>query len=200
MRSASVCVPALDVAARGAMNAIVKRALALPLLVLSMLAGCADPPANTAPTKSAANAPPPPAERFAELSAKDCETWADHFATRLKEATRRRIDECSAKVKAAGGTPSAEAAKDLEVTDAEADRLHGLIIEQCGQQVGAAYPEADAACFVSAKRMEDWKACPFHSMFFSDYKAVAKNHEKMFDDRCRSELNKVAGGSKPSSG
>ena len=175
------------------------RAIALPLLILPLLSACADPPAPAAPTKAASSEKKPVA-RYAELTADDCQTWADNFATRLKEATRRRIDECSAKVKAAGGTPSPEGAKDLEVTDAEADRLHGLIIEQCGQQVGAAYVVDDAACYMGAKKMEDWKACPFQSMFFGDYKAVAKNHEKMFDDRCQSELKKVAGNGAPSAG
>lgn len=178
------------------------RALALPLLAFSLLTACADPPPPAAPRPAAAEhqtkAPPPP--RYAELTTADCQTWADNFATKLKDATKRRIDECSAKVKAAGGTPSPDSAKDLDATNAEADRLHAVILDQCGQQVGAMYNVGDAACFMDAKKMEDWRQCPFQSMFFSDYKAVARNHQKMFDDRCQHELNKVAGNKSPSAG
>lgn len=162
---------------------------ALILSALSLVA-CADPPAASAPPKSSAAAATQN-DRYAELSADDCERWADHFSSRLREATKRRIDECSAKVRAAGGTPINDG-KDLDETNKEGDRLHALIMDQCGQQVGAAYVRTDAACYLGAKKMEDWKSCPFQSMFFSDYKAVAKNHEKMFDDRCKTELQKLA--------
>ena len=165
------------------------RALILSAVGLSLSLGCADPPAPVAPTKTAQKSES--VDRYAELSADDCEKWANHFAARLREATKRRIDECASKVKAAGGSPANDA-KDLDETNKEADRLHALIMDQCGQQVGAAYVRADATCYLGAKKMEDWKTCPFQSMFFSDYKAVAKNHEKMFDERCRNELQKLA--------
>lgn len=169
------------------------RALQASVLFALSLVACADPPAPSAPS---AKTTQPSEDRYAELTASDCEKWADNFSARLREATKRRIDECSDKVRAAGGTPVNDD-KDLEVTNNEADRLHALIIEQCGQQVGAAYVRSDAACYMSAKKMEDWKTCPFQSMFFSDYKAVAKNHEKMFDDRCKTELQKVASSKSP---
>ncbi len=172
------------------MNGLPMRALILPTL-LSVLAGCADPPAPAAPSASK-SVPPASAARYAELAPADCERWADHFAARLREATRRRIDECDEKLKAIGAGPSPADKGDLEATNQEADRLHALIIEQCSQQVGAKYVRSDAACYLGAKKMEDWKSCPFESMFFSDYKAVAKNHEKLFEDRCRSELQKSA--------
>lgn len=167
------------------------RALLSPALVFGLLTGCADPPAPTAATHNKAE-PKKEEARYAELAPADCEKWADHFAARLREATRRRIDECATKLKAAGGKPSPADAKDLEMTNQEADRLHALIMDQCGQQVGASYVRSDAACYMDAKKMEDWKSCKFESMFFADYKAVAKNHEKMFDDRCRTELQKLA--------
>lgn len=173
------------------MKRAVMRALILPATLLFLSLGCADPPTPASPTKSTANKPVSAEDRYAELSADDCEKWADHFSTRLREATKRRIDECSTRVKAAGGNPVSDA-KDLAETNKEADRLHALIMDQCGQQVGAAYVRADASCYLGAKKMEDWKTCPFQSMFFSDYKAVAKNHEKMFDDRCKNELQKLA--------
>jgi hypothetical protein len=184
----------LDVAATCAMKGDVMRALILPALVLSVLAGCADPPAPAAPTANKAEAKPT-AERYAELGSDDCEKWADHFSARLREATKRKIDECDQKLKSVGAGPSAADAADLEATNKEADRLHALIMEQCGQQVGAKYVRSDAACYMSAKKMEDWKSCNFESMFFSDYKAVAKNHEKLFDDRCKTELQKSASAS-----
>jgi hypothetical protein len=168
------------------MKRAVMRALKASVLCALTLVACADPPAPAAPSSKAATNKPAE-DRYAELTANDCEKWADHFSNRLREATKRRIDECSDKVRAAGGVPSSDP-KDLEETNKEADRLHGLIIEQCGQQVGAAYVRADAACYMGAKKMEDWKACPFESMFFADYKSVAKNHEKMFDERCRGAL------------
>lgn len=171
------------------MNGLVMRALLLPAL-LSVIAGCADPPAPAAPTASRVT--PAPEARYADLAPEDCEQWADHFAARLREATKRRIDECDERLKAVGAGPSPADKADLEATNKEADRLHALIIEQCSQQVGAKYVRSDAACYLGAKRMEDWKSCPFESMFFSDYKAVAKNHEKLFEDRCKSELQKSA--------
>jgi hypothetical protein len=192
-------IQSLDACAFGSMDGRTMRALASSLLVIGILVGCADPPAVNAPSASAANKPPPSEARYAELGPEECQAWADQFSTRLKEATKRRIDECSARVKAAGGTPASDE-KDLVETNAEADRLRALIVDQCGQQLGASYVRADAQCYMSAKKMEDWKSCDFQSMFFADYKSVAKNHEQMFDDRCRTQLQQVAGGSAASAG
>ncbi len=181
------------------------RASVLPLLAFSVLTACADPPPPAAPKAQGPAAAPAKAEnkedRYGELTADDCRAWADNFGTRLKEANRRRIDECTTKVKAAGGTPSVENnAKDLAGADAETDRFRAMILDQCGQQLGALYVKADAACYMASKKVEEWRDCPFQSMFFSDYKAVARNHQKMFDDRCQSELNKTAGSKPPSAG
>ena len=179
------------------MNVLAMRSLLAQAIALTALAaGCADPPVPAAPTSTKTEAKTVSStERYAELGSDDCEQWADHFATRLREATKRRIDECASKLKSVGATPISNDAADLEATNQEADRLHALIMEQCGQQVGAKYVRADAACYLGAKKMEDWKSCPFESMFFSDYKAVAKNHEKMFEDRCKNELQKQASAS-----
>lgn len=169
-------------------------ALGMPL-ALSLGLGCADPKPPTDPGRETSAKPaaqPGTAAELAVLTDTDCRKWADHFAARLREATRRRIAECDIRLTAAGGTPIPSDAKDVEITDAEADRLHGLIVDQCGQQAGAAYPKADAQCYLGSKTMEGWQDCHFQSMFFADYKAVAKNHQKMFEDRCRSALDKLA--------
>ncbi|MGZ3417893.1 MAG: hypothetical protein ACXVEF_06140 [Polyangiales bacterium] len=167
------------------------------LLVFAFLAagagavGCmADPP----PVASHAAAPAKPAaaeplDELAKLTADDCRAWADHFSARLKDATQRRVAECDAK---AGG-PVASDAQDLAVADAEANRLHDVIVDQCSQQVGAKYPRKDAVCYLGAKKMEDWTSCKFESAFFVDYATVAKNHKKTFDERCRRVLEKKTG-------
>lgn len=167
------------------------RALSLPLLSFVLLAACADPPPAKQPTKAEQPAPKEEAA-FAAVTAADCQLWADHFQSRLKEATSRRIDECAKKISAAGGTPLATDEQDRKEADDEAERLHALILDQCSQQMGAMYPRADAQCFVQSKTLEGWKSCPFQSMFFGDYKSVARNHSKMFDDRCKTALDKTA--------
>ncbi|MBI2388326.1 MAG: hypothetical protein HYV09_01805 [Deltaproteobacteria bacterium] len=167
------------------------RAVCLPLLSFALLAACADPPPPKQPTKAEQPAPKEEAA-FAAVTPADCRAWADHFESRLKEANRRRIDECAKKITAAGGTPIATDEKDRQDADAEAERLHALIVEQCTQQVGAMYPRADAQCYVQSKTLEAWKSCPFQSMFFADYKSVARNHAQMFDDRCKTALDKTA--------
>lgn len=160
------------------------------LVVTGSLAGCmADPPPVAAhPAQKEASAPSSE-ERLAVLTEHDCSQWADHFSARLRDATQRRVAECDAK---AGG-PIETDAKDLEVADAEAERLHALIVDQCSQQAGAKYPKKDAACYMGAKKMEDWTSCKFESAFFVDYAVVAKNHRKLFDERCRRALEKKTG-------
>ena len=162
-----------------------------PLLLLAAMGvGCADPPVPIEPTR-----PPPtqgPPSEFVRLTPADCRVWADNFANRVDEATRRRIDECDQKLVAAGASPMASSATDLEVTDAEANRLRDLIIDQCSEQAGARYPRADAACYLGKKRLEDWKDCHFRSTFFADYKFVAHNHENMFRERCQTALEQLS--------
>jgi hypothetical protein len=159
--------------------------------VTGCLAGCmADPPpAASSGAKEMRAAPTQADEPFAILTEKDCNRWADHFSTRLKDATERRVAECDAK---AGG-PIETDAQDLEVAGKEASRLHALIVDQCSQQAGAKYPKKDAACFVGSKKMEEWASCNFESAFFSDYATVAKNHKKLFDERCRRALQHRTG-------
>ncbi len=171
------------------------RALIPTLLTVLSLAACADPPPAASPRggngDTASPAAAPKDDGFAELTETECRVWADHFRVRLDEANRRRIEQCRKEV---GGSAEAEKAdaRDLAEANAEGARLHALIIDQCSQQVGASYVQVDAACYMSAPRMEDWKSCPFQSMFFSDYKAVAKNHEKMFTERCAREKKSAA--------
>jgi hypothetical protein len=140
------------------------------------------PAARAAQTESARAA-----EDFGDLSAEVCQTWADHFGKRVREATARRIDECAAKCAAAGRTSKTDAV-DRANADAEADRLRETIIEQCSAQAGAKFVRSDAACFLASKTMEGWRECEFKSMFFSDYKALAKNHQTLFDRRCDAVL------------
>lgn len=168
------------------------RSLLAPALVVIFAFGCADPQPAAEPPRTASAAPAKDEPELAKVTEADCVRWADHFQSRLREATRRRMDECDQRLLAAGRKPIATNAKDLQVTDAEAERLRGLIVEQCGQQVGAAYPKADAQCYLAQKTMEGWKQCSFRSMFFADYKAVAKNHQQMFDDRCKSALEQLS--------
>jgi hypothetical protein len=169
-----------------------KQVLASLLIgVTGCLAGCmADPPPPAA--SSAAKEMRPASaqdEPFAILTEKDCNAWADHFSTKLKAATEKRVAECDAK---AGG-PIETDAQDLDAASKEASRLHALIVDQCSQQAGARYPKKDAACYMGAKTMEDWTSCDFESAFFTDYATVAKNHKKLFDERCRRAIQHKTG-------
>jgi len=165
----------------------------LLLALVSMLGlGCVDPKPAAEPRaeETAAKGTGPSAD-LGTLDKAACQSWADHFASRLREATRRRIDQCDKQLTAAGRKPIVTNGKDMEVTDAEADRLHAMIVDQCSQQAGASYPKSDAWCFLASKTMEGWKSCPFQSRFFADFKTVAQSHQRIFDDRCKQALATV---------
>ncbi len=170
----------------------------LPLLAgLPLLAvACASDPK---PEPVAAGKPDPAheakaskaAEDLAKVTADDCRAWADRFRDRVREANERRIKECDAQLLKSGGTPAATSENDLAAANAEADRLHSLIVDQCGAQAGASFSRSDSACYLGSARMEDWMTCRFKSQFFGEYAQVAHNHKKLFDARCRDLSSKT---------
>lgn len=176
----------LDVAFAGARNALMKRIQSLIRLVsaAAIVAGgvaCMSDPPPESPQKAAQTETKKTPDGFADLTNEDCRAWADRFETRVNEATHRRIAECA---KQTGKSTPEDTADEKQIAK-ETERLHELILDQCGQQVGAAYPRADAECYMGAKKLEEWPGCHFKSAFFADYGSVAKNHAKMFDERCR---------------
>lgn len=170
----------------------------LALAPLSLLAACASDP-KPAPVAAGSPAPaheanaktPSTMDDLAKVTADDCRAWAETFKDRVREANERRIKECDAELVKSGGAPAQTSPKDLEAANAEADRLYSLIVDQCAVQAGATFSRTDSACYLGSKRMEDWPTCRFKSQFFGEYAQVAKNHQKLFDLRCRDLSSKT---------
>jgi hypothetical protein len=172
------------------------RALAVVLVAPFFVACAADPPPPAAPPVAS---PSRTEDDAAKVTAEVCRSWATTFVSRVREANERRIQQCTKELTAAGADTTSLAKldeKDLAASHAEAQRLHDLIVDQCGQQTGAAFVRSDSECFTKAPKLEDWPQCRFKSAFFSEYAAVSKNHQRLFDQRC-AELKKGPDGNKP---
>ncbi len=119
----------------------------------------------------------------------DCVRWADHFDALAKRA----YDQVSARCWAGDGLKIADSQADprkklLLSADLDygrkIDQERAALVDQCSAQDGARYYPPDAACFLGAATMHDWRACSFRTPFFAAFRDVVAGFEQQVDDVC----------------
>jgi hypothetical protein len=124
-----------------------------------------------------------------KTSKENCEAWTEH----LNAVTKSSLDDLVAAClnKAPAGTSDVAKKKEQKLL-LEGDAASRKTLDEqttwmnrdCATTAGKSYMTADSACFMRAKKVEDWNTCAFPQTFFGGYANVGRMLTTAEEYRC----------------
>jgi len=130
----------------------------------------------SAPVETASAAP----AGSANVLAKDCTAWGEHYARLMKKEGSRTIDDCPK-----GDFTSKELDDRAKLAlEKEADVSAADLGKSCVTQLGKPYLARDAACFLKSQSISAWSSCRFESTFFVELAQKSSVATKAWPKKC----------------
>lgn len=102
-----------------------------------------------------------------KVTEQTCADWVDQYEKISKKALAPTLEKCHMSSKENQGSRT-------------------MLVEMCKHNIGLAYDEAQAKCFMSAKNEDDWKACDFKAdTAFYGFASGIDGEREMLEKICK---------------